>query len=135
MEDSLTIRLDEVEQEIVRILSLRSDNLQIFSSRQDQILQSHYHSLSSTLQTAQVHLEKVKVPVSGFSDKTEVNERWNERQNLKRFWVYCEDQRLKLFESSSSHKTSTDASDTVYQTPFQNPSSTSLSKLSDLSLS
>ena len=90
MEDSLTFRLDEVEQELVRLLSLRSDDLKIFSSRQDQLLQSQYHSLSSALQTAQGQLDRLKA-TKILEERREINERWLERQNLKRFWVFCEE--------------------------------------------
>lgn len=102
MEDSLTIRLDEVEQELVRLLSLRSDDLQIFSTRQDQLLQSHYHSLTSALQTAQGQLEKLKNAANVLELRKEINERWLERQNLKKIWIYCEEiQRQKFNETKN----------------------------------
>lgn len=147
MEDSLTFRLDEVEQELVRLLSLRSDDLQIFSSRQDQLLQSHYHSLSSALQTAQGQLDRLKA-TKVLEDRREINERWLERQNLKKFWVYCEEiQRQKIRDSSASPETSvtdqshnqdsynqnytaTNNNNTVYQTPNGNDSTTNISKTS-----
>lgn len=149
MEDSLTVRLDEVEQELVRLLSLRSDDLQIFSSRQDQLLQSHYHSLTSALQTAQGQLEKLKSGVNVCEDKKEINERWLERQNLKKFWIYCEEiQRQKSHESFKNSGRNTDTNKynhsstnnaVVYQTPNTNDSTTNISKTSltnlcDLSL-
>ncbi len=144
MEDSLNIRFDEVEQELIRLLSLRADDLQIFSSRQDQLLQSHYHSLSSALQTAQIQLERIKSG-SGALNRQEIRERWIERQNLKRFWVYCEElQRQNTNEFSNNHNnnyqpSTTNISNSVYQTPNQNDSNTnlsatSLSTLQDLSL-
>lgn len=154
MEDSLTVRLDEVEQELVRLLSLRSDDLQIFSSRQDQLLQSHYHSLTSALQTAQGQVEKLKSAANILKEKKEINERWIERQNLKKFWVYCEEfQRQKIKENKNSHTTESPNNNpynaityetrtyttSVYQTPNTNDSSTNISKTSltnlcDLSL-
>jgi len=148
MEDSLTVRLDEVEQELVHLLSLRSDDLQIFSSRQDQLLQSHYHSMTSTLQTAQGQLEKLKSAATVLKEKKEINERWLERQNLKKLWVYCEEfQRQKLNENTGINNVSSklyynndtiDAT-SVYQTPNTNDSTTnirktSLTNLCDLSL-
>lgn len=144
MEDSLNIRFDEVEQELIRLLSLRADDLQIFSSRQDQLLQSHYHSLTSALQTAQIQLERIKGG-SGALNRQEIRDRWIERQNLKRFWVYCEElQRQNVNEISDNHNnknqsSTTNNSNSVYQTPNQNDSSTnlsttSLSTLQDLSL-
>lgn len=142
MEDSLTFRLDEVEQELVRLLSLRSDDLQIFSSRQDQLLQSHYHSLSSALQTAQGQLDRLKA-TKVLEERREINERWLERQNLKKFWVYCEEiQRQKIRENIGSSEThTTDQShsnqdsyaatnNVVYQTPNGNDSTTNISKTS-----
>jgi hypothetical protein len=159
MEDSLTVRLDEVEQELVRLLSLRSDDLQIFSSRQDQLLQSHYHSLTAALQTAQGQLEKLKGGANVLKERKEINERWLERQNLKKFWVYCEEiQRQKINEnmglagySNGSYTTGLSTSNNmygsvantaptaVYQTPNTNDSTTNLSETSltnlcDLSL-
>ena len=143
MEDSLTVRLDEVEQELVHLLSLRSDDLQIFSSRQDQLLQSHYHSMTSTLQTAQGQLEKLKSAANVLKEKKEINERWLERQNLKKLWVYCEEfQRRKLNENTginnvSSYNTSnvyynndTIDATSVYQTPNTNDSTTNIRKTS-----
>ena len=139
MEDSLTVRLDEVEQELVHLLSLRSDDLQIFSSRQDQLLQSHYHSLTSTLQTAQGQLEKLKSAATVLKEKKEINERWLERQNLKKLWVYCEEfQRQKLNENTGINNVSSklyynndtiDAT-SVYQTPNTNDSTTNIRKTS-----
>ena len=143
MEDSLNVRFDELEQELIRLLSLRADDLQLFSSRQDQLLQSHYHSLTSTLQTARTQLERTKGN-SGALHKQEIRERWIERQNLKRFWVYCEEiQRQKqqdmIGNCSYLDRVEEAASNSVYQTPNQNDSTTnisttSLSKLQDLSL-
>lgn len=145
MEDSLTVRLDEVEQEIVRLLSLRSDDLQIFSSRQDQLLQSHYHSLIAALQTAEDPLEKLKTSASILKQKKEINERWMERQNLKKFWVYCEEvQRQQSIENGNgttnetfndpnkhnSNATTNTDSVNVYQTPNTNDSTTNISKTS-----
>lgn len=157
MEDSLTVRLDEVEQELIRLLSLRAHDLQVFSSRQDQLLQSHYHSLSAALQTAHTQMTKLNGVTTGGSSsgtknafKDEVNGRWNERQNLKKFWVYCEElQRQKSndfidnnhLDNTTATNTTTNANnDTqVYQTPLQNDSkvnisTASLTSLCDLSL-
>lgn len=145
MEDSLNVRFDEVEQELIKLLSLRADDLQIFSSRQDQLLQSHYHSLSSALQTAQIQLERIKSG-SGALNRQEIRERWIERQNLKKFWVYCEElqrQNIKEFSENadqiSTNNNNSNLNSSVYQTPNQNDSNTnlsttSLSTLQDLSL-
>ena len=147
MEESLSTRLDEVEQELVRLLSLRSDDLQIFSSRQDQLLQSHYHSLSSALETAQNQLQKLTT-TTGLTEslRQEIRERWIERRNLKRFWVFCEEiqrqERLKFPSNSFENsliETEVSKDNFVYQTPNTNDSNTnlsitSLSNMSDLSL-
>lgn len=148
MEDSLNLRFDEVEQELIRLLSLRADDLQLFSARQDQLIQSHYHSLASTLQTAHSQLKLVKTVVG---NQQEIRERWVERQNLKKFWVYCEEvqrQGLKEYSDTNCNEGYGDSSDnytneakggTIYQTPNQNDSNTnisttSLSTMQDLSL-
>ena len=147
MEESLSTRLDEVEQELVRLLSLRSDDLQIFSSRQDQLLQSHYHSLSSALETAQNQFQKLTT-TTGLTEslRQEIRERWIERRNLKRFWVFCEEiqrqERLKFPSNSFENsliETEASKDNFVYQTPNTNESNanlsiTSLSNMSDLSL-
>lgn len=140
----MTARLDEVEQELVRLLSLRAHDLQLFSSRQDQLLQSHYHSLSAAIQTAQIQMTKLKQAVGdGDVDVDEINGRWNERKNLKRFWVYCEEiQRDRANKNNISDGNSVNiahSSSTVYQTPAQNDSkvnisTASLTNLFDLSL-
>lgn len=143
MEDSLNSRFDEVEQELIRLLSLRADDLQVFSSRQDQLLQSHHHCLSTALKAARSLLERIKSNCGVTSD--EIRERWLERQNLKRFWVYCEEiQRQKgkdIIDASNKMDAyaTTNSYNTVYQTPNQNDSNTnisttSLSTLQDLSL-
>ena len=160
MEESLSTRLDEIEQELVRLLSLRSDDLQIFSSRQDQLLQSHYHSLSSALETAQNQLQKLTATTELTEPiRREIRERWIERRNLKRFWVFCEEiqrqGKLKCPVESGSNETESasnapnvpntskaqkDRKDSFsYQTPNANDSNTnlsitSLSNMSDLSL-
>ena len=153
MEESLSTRLDEVEQELVQLLSLRSDDLQLFSSRQDQLLQSHYHSLSSSLETARNQLQAL-TSSTGLKEliRREIRERWIERRNLKRFWVFCEEiqrqQKLKSssisFDKSSIEETEineivTHPQYNTYQTPNGNNSNTNLSitslgNLSDLSL-
>ena len=148
MEDSLTIRFDEVEQELIKLLSQRADDLQLFSSRQDQLLQSHYHSLLAALETSQAQLDLLKSNIS--YDLKEINERWTERQNLKQFWAYCDEQQRKsltemksetasLTENSPPHSAHNDVhgnsyNNVVYQTPYQNDSTTNLSTTSITSL-
>lgn len=150
MEDSQTTRLDEVEQELVHILSIRADDLQIFTSRQDQLLQSHYHSLNSVLQTARLHFDRLKIkPLP--PDPQEIRERWVERQNLKLLWGYCEEQKQFLINNTNNNSNNIDTSTNntnisndqfthKFQTPNQkmlnnnyfdfNNSNTSLSDLS-----
>lgn len=143
MDESLSTRLDEVEEELVQLLSLRSDDLQIFSSRQDQLLQSHYHSLSSALETARNQLQQL-ASSTGLTEAIgrEIGGRWIERRNLKRFWVFCEEiqrqERLK-FTSNSFEDSDDSTTHTTYQTPNSNDSNanlsiSSLSNMSDLSL-
>lgn len=146
MEDSLTVRFDEVEQELIKLLSQRADDLQLFSSRQDQLLQSHYHSLMAALETCESQVKQLKSAIP--FDLKEINERWTERQNLKRFWVYCEEQQRKALleipsESNSFLEhgrpettgcTGSQENNQVYQTPFQNDSTTNLSTTSVTSL-
>lgn len=127
MEDSLTTRLDEVEQELVSKLSLRSDDLQLFTARQDQLLQSHYHSMTSALKAAQVHLERLAEPLV-----PEINDRWIERRNLKRFWLYCEEQRQALYARTEA--TTDNPNDRNTNTQYNNLSTVSLTSLTDLSL-
>lgn len=97
MEDSQTARLDEVEQELVQLLSLRADDLQILTSRQDQLLQSHYHSLNSVLQTARLHFDRLKTKPLPL-DPQDIRDHWLERQNLKRLWGHCEEQKQKQIQ-------------------------------------
>ena len=99
--DPLTSRLDEVEQELIRLLSTRSDDLQLFTSRQDQLLQSHFHSLTSAFDTAQIRLiNLVKQTCRDYQSLedfvAEVEARHLERQNLKRLLCYCEEQKRKF---------------------------------------
>lgn len=139
MDESLSTRLDEVEQELVQLLSLRSDDLQIFSSRQDQLLQSHYHSLSSALETARNQLQKLtnSTGLTGTIRK-EIMGRWIERRNLKRFWVFCEEiqrqeKQGRSFNDSNSSLEETDSTNNNYQTPNGNESNTNLSTISNMS--
>ena len=148
MEDLQTTRLDEVEQELVHILSIRADDLQIFTSRQDQLLQSHYHSLNSALQTARLHFDRLKIkPLP--PDPQEIREQWVERQNLKLLWGYCEEQKQFLINNTNNNGSNCNNVDSKntnndlkhkFQTPNQkmlnnnyfdfNNSNTSLSDLS-----
>lgn len=140
--ESLSTRLDEVEEELVQLLSLRSDDLQIFSSRQDQLLQSHYHSLSSALETAQNQLQKLtnSTGLSETAIRKKVKGKWIERRNLKRFWVFCEEiqrQEGSKYPTSSFDNSSLEESDDNttrnYQTPNGNDSNSNLSTLSNMS--
>jgi hypothetical protein len=129
MEESLTTRLDEVEQELVGKLSLRSDDLQLFTARQDQLLQSHYHSMSAALKTAQAQLDRI----GGIPHVEDVKEMWIERQNLKKFWLYCEEQRLALYARETGHP---ETKGSFYQTSStNNTNNNSHNNLSTISLS
>lgn len=114
VEDSepLTGRLDEVEQELIRLLSTRSDDLQLFTSRQDQLLQSHFHSLTAALDTAQIRLiNLIKQTCRDYQSleefAAEIEERRIERQNLKRFLCYCEEQKRQIISSGNTHSNTT----------------------------
>lgn len=135
-ESSLSTRLDEVEQELVRLLSLRADDLQIFSSRQDQLIQSHYHSISSSLLTAQKQLQ-ILTSSSGLDEsaRKEIRGRWIERRNLKHFLVFCEEiqRHSKTFNSETEGLCESNSKTNSYQTPNVNDSSTNLSTISTTS--
>lgn len=155
--DSITDRLDEVEQELVHLLSTRADDLQFFTSRQDQLLHTHFTSLDLALsaslnQLSHIHSLLAPGTRDGVSSPSirpsqsspssqsmatittiaqEARDKLQERQNLKLLWRYCEEQKCRQRRPSFDETT-------VMQTPAVGIVSSDINSsdghLSDLSL-